>query len=82
MAGRTRRYTPKEALPLATALYERLRPVIEPGNEGKIVALDLVSGDHEVDANEQSAFERLIQRQPDAHVVCMRVGGGPLWRLG
>lgn len=58
-------------------IYFRLRPQIEtPENIGKLILLDLNSGDYEI-ANDELGFKAvaaLRERHPDAHAFGMRIG--------
>jgi len=56
-------------------LYARqIRPQVEAGNKGKIVAIDIDSGAFEVDEEELTACERLLARYPEAQIWCERIG--------
>lgn len=56
-------------------MYEsRIRPVVEPGEVGRVVAIDVVSGAYEVDDDQVSAILRLLAREPDARIWSVRVG--------
>ena len=68
------RYSKEEHARRGTDLYQRVRPQIETGNFGRIVALDVDSGDYEVADNTLTASERLLARHPDAQIWCVRIG--------
>jgi len=58
-------------------IYFRLRPQIEtPENIGKLILLDLNSGDYEIADDDLgiNAVAALRQRHPDAHAFGMRIG--------
>lgn len=58
-------------------LYYRIRPQIEtPENIGRLILLDLDSGDYEIADDELgfAATASVLQRHPDADVFCMRIG--------
>lgn len=77
------RYGKEEYARRGDALYERdLRTLIEQGNEGKYVALDIETGAYEVDANELSASDRLLARVPDAQTWLRRIGSRYARRVG
>jgi hypothetical protein len=64
-------------------IYERqIRDKIEPGNEGKVVAIDVETGDYEMGDDELSASDRLVSRHPDAEIWFVRVGHRALHRIG
>lgn len=59
----------------ADAVYQQsVLPNLTSRDEGKFVALDLDSGEFEVDADEAAAEDRLLARRPDAAGWLMRVG--------
>ncbi|NJL28085.1 MAG: hypothetical protein HC897_09390 [Thermoanaerobaculia bacterium] len=63
-------------------LYERIRPHVEEGNRGKVVAIDLETGTFEVAADSLLASERLLARCPDAQTWFVRIGYDELFRIG
>ena len=67
MAVRQRRYPKEEFAQRGNAIYERdIRPQVEADNQGKYVAIDIETGEWEMDASETAAGDRLRQRIPDA----------------
>ena len=58
-------------------IYYRLRPQIEtPDNIGRLILLDLDSGDYEI-ANDDLGFDasaRVRERHPDANLFALRIG--------
>jgi hypothetical protein len=55
--------------------YERqIRDKVDPGNKGKIVAIDLETGAYEMGEDELAASDRLLARHPDAQIWFVRVG--------
>jgi len=83
MTVRQPRYSKEEFAQRGDALYEaQIRSRIEEGNQGKIVAIDLETGDFEVDAREIAACNRLEARQPDAQIWIVRVGSRHVRRFG
>jgi hypothetical protein len=59
-----------------------VRPLVEAGNEGKIVAIDIDSGDYELAADTLTASQRLLARCPDAQIWCVRIGHQAVHRFG
>ncbi len=83
MAVRQPRYSRKEFARRGDEIYEsQIRQQVERGNQGKIVAIDIETGDFEVDKNEIAACDRLEARQPDAQVWIVRIGSGYVRRFG
>ena len=77
------RYDREEFARRGKELYEgKIRAQVEPGNEGKIVALDVDSGEFEIAATSLDATTRLLERVPSAQVWCVRIGQGPVHRFG
>jgi hypothetical protein len=64
-------------------IYNRdIRPQVEAGNKGKFVAIDIESGAWEMDADDYTATERLLNRLPDAQIWLVRVGHRAAYRIG
>jgi hypothetical protein len=59
-----------------------VRPQVEEGNHGKIVAIDIETGAFEVDACEIAACDRLEARYPDAQIWIVRIGSRHVPRFG
>ena len=77
------RYSKEEHARRGTALYEQqVRPQVEAGNHGKVVALDVDSGAFEVAEDTLTASERLLTRYPAAQIWCVRIGHPAVHRLG
>lgn len=69
------RYTKEEFARRGDAIYENeLRAVLEAGNEGKFVAIDIETGTYEVDSDELAASDRLLTRVPNAQIWLKRIG--------
>jgi len=77
-----RRYSKEEHAIRGNALYEQVRPQVEAGNHGKIVALDVDSGAFEVAEDTLTAAQRLLTRYPEAQIWCVRIGYPAVYRLG
>ena len=68
------RYSKEEFARRGDAIYEReLRSVLEKGNDGKFVAIDIETGAYEVDADELAASDRLLARVPNAQIWLRRI---------
>ena len=83
MTVRQRRYPKEEFARRGNEIYERdVRRLVEADNKGKYVAIDIESGEWEMDSNEMAAGDRLRSRIPDAQTWLVRVGYGYLHRFG
>ena len=75
MTSRNFKYSQEEHARLGGEMYEsKVRPLVEEGNKGKIVAIDIENGDYEVDGDTLAASHRLIERNPHAQIWCVRIG--------
>ena len=64
-------------------IYERrIRRQVEADHHGKIVAIDVDSGDYAVAESVVAAWERLIPRHPDGGFWFVRVGYPAVYHLG
>ena len=65
------------------AIYqEKIRDTLEPDDQGKLVVIDIASGDHEIDADHIAALLRLRQRRPNARTWTERVGHPAAYHMG
>ena len=77
------RYSKEEHARHGTALYEQhVRPQVEAGYQGKVVALDVDTGAYEVGEDTLTACQRLLARYPDAQIWCVRIGYPAVHRFG
>lgn len=75
MATRQWRYSKEALAQRGQGLYESgIRQRVESGNEGKIVAIDIETGEFEVDENVVPATNRLFGQYPDAQPWVIRIG--------
>ena len=69
MAVRQPRYSKEEFAKRGDLTYQtQIRPQVKASDQGKIVAIDLETGDFEVDAREIAACNRLEASHPDAQI--------------
>jgi hypothetical protein len=69
------RYSMEEFARRGDALYEsKIGPLVEPGNKGKFVVIDIETGEYEVDEDELKASDRLLKRVPTAQMWLRRIG--------
>ena len=64
----------------AEAIYrDRIRPLMEPGDKGKIVVIDILSGAYELDQDFLATSDRMQERHPDSVTFAIRVGYQSVW---
>jgi hypothetical protein len=76
------RYSKEEFARRGKEIYERIRSQVDPGNNGKILAIDIETGEYEIDGDSSVASDRLFARLPDPQIYCFRIGGGGVYRFG
>ena len=77
------RYSKEEFARRGNEIYERdILPRLSAQDDGKFVAIDIETGDYEVDADEIAASDRLFVRHPDAQVWLRMVGAPYTRRFG
>jgi hypothetical protein len=77
------RYSKEEFARRGDEIYDRdILPYMKPEDDGKAVAIDIETGDYEIDKDELAACHRLRARHPDAQVWMLRVGSRYLYRFG
>ena len=83
MTVRQPRYSKEEFARLGNELYEsQVRPQVEEGNYGKVVAIDIETGAFEVADTPMIAVDRLYEREPDAQPWVIRIGHRAVFRFG
>ncbi len=81
-ATETRR-SPEELARLGAEVFvRRLRPMLRPEDDGKFVAIDIGTGEFELDDDDYSAVARLRSRRPEAEIWLGRVGAPAAYRMG
>jgi hypothetical protein len=77
------RYSKEEFAQRGNEIYEsRVRPQVEQGNRGKIVAIDIETGHFELAKDTITASDRLLERHPNAQIWCVRIGHKGVHRFG
>lgn len=77
------RYTKEEIARRGSELYEReIRAKVEEGNIGKVVVIDIETGDYEIDDEQLTAAHRLRAKHPDAAAYAIRIGYPALAKIG
>ena len=72
-----------DAPAIGRAIYnEKIRDTVGPEDKGKVVVIDINSGDYEIADKDITATKRLKERRPDAYTWAERVGYPTVTRLG
>ena len=83
MATVKRRYGKEEFARRGRALYEKvIRRNFEPSHDGQFAAIDIETGEFEIDAKDLEAVHRLFARLPNAQPWLCRIGSRYLCRFG
>jgi hypothetical protein len=83
MSTRAPRYSKEEFARRGTELYEqKIRPLVEAGNHGKVVVIDIETGEYQLADDPLEAGQALIARRPDAQLWCVRIGHRAVERFG
>ena len=83
MLVRQPRYSKEEFARRGDEIYEtQVRPLVETGNRGKIVAIDIETGAFEVADEILTATGNLFQRIPTAQPWIVRIGYRAVHRFG
>ena len=76
-------YRPGQIGELGESIYrEKIKPLVEPGETGKFVVIDVESGDYEIDEDALAASTRLRERRPSAVNYGIRIGYRVAYSLG
>jgi hypothetical protein len=74
-------HTPEELARLGAEAFDRhVRPTLRPEDDGKFVAIDIVTGDHEMDKDDYAAVMCLRARRPTADIWLACVGQPATYR--
>ena len=74
--------TAEELSRLGAETVDRLvRPLLRPEDDGKFVAVDVQSGEYEIDEDDYAAVSRLLARKPSAEVWLGRIGQSAAYRM-
>ena len=77
------KYSYEEVRDRGKKIYEeRIKSQVEPHEYGKFIAIDIDSGDFEVDAKILVASRRLRERRPNSVMYRIKVGLGAAYRMG
>jgi len=75
------RYPSDEIARRAEEIYAKIKHVVDEGNHGKILAIDIESGEYEIDDSDIAAVDRLYVRLPDPEIFCLRIGYRAVLRI-
>lgn len=77
------KYSKEEFARRGNEIYEtQVRPQVEEGNHGRIVAIDIETGAFELAQDTMTASDRLLERYPDAQIWRVRIGHKGVHRFG
>lgn len=83
MSVQTQHYSAEETAHRGDDIYERqIRFLVEDGNSGKVVAIDVKSGTYAIAEDALSASHLLMNQIPDAEIWCIRIGHRALHQMG
>ena len=78
-----RQYTTEEVCRRGQELYDTIiRPRVEAGNRGKVLVIDIETGEYEMDSDQLEAAHRLLARHPGAPLYGVRIGYPTLAKIG
>jgi hypothetical protein len=76
-------YSAEEFSRRGVEIFDRdIRPSLGPGDNDSFVAIDITTGDYELDGDDFAATERLLARRPGAQIWVARVGQPAAYRIG
>jgi len=77
------RYSKEEFARRGTELYEQVvRPTVGPDDQGKFVAIDIESGEFEIDEDDYTAGRRLRDRMPESQTWIHCIGADSAYFIG
>jgi hypothetical protein len=77
------RYSSEQIVELGEAIYaQKLHDQLEPRQNGKFLALDVETGDYEIDEDKLAAIDRARSKRRDAPLYILRVGYPTAVKLG
>ena len=63
-------------------IYQLLRDELESQYKGKVFVVDIETGNYEIADEDLEATDRLLAKNPDAVTYGLRIGFGPIYKLG
>jgi hypothetical protein len=77
------RHSKEEFARRGNEIYEsQVRPQVEQGNHGKIVAIDIETGAFELAKDSLTASDQLLDQYPEAQIWFVRIGHRAVHRIG
>jgi hypothetical protein len=74
--------SPVEIARLGAEVFDRrVRPALRPEDDNKFVAIDIDTGDYELDEDDYAAVTRLRTRRPSGEIWLGRVGQPAAYRM-
>ena len=74
-------YTLDEIERRGLAIYETIRPLLEPAENGRVLAIHIDSGDYATGRNSPQARAALRLRHPEGQLLLMDIGPEPNYGL-
>ena len=76
-------YTSKEVASRGEEIYKReIRDKVESKHKGKFLAIDIETGEYEMNTDDLVATKRLLAKQPNAVVYGLQIGFPTAYRIG
>lgn len=77
------RFTSEQIVELGEEIYaQKLLDQLEPQHDGKFLALDVETGEYELDEDKLAAIDRARSKRADAPLYILRVGHPTAVKLG
>jgi hypothetical protein len=75
MATSGPRYSKEEYARRGDTFYERdIVPKLKPEDYGKYVAIDIETGEYEINPDSETVGDSLLERNADAQILVLRIG--------
>ena len=75
-------YSPQDVVRIGQEMYDqKIKSQVEPDHLGKMLVLDIESGDYEIAAEDIIAYDALKARRPDAVTYLVRIGAPTAFRI-
>ena len=63
-------------------IYQQYREELESQHKGQFFVVDIETGNYEIADEDLVATERLLAKNPEAMTYGLRIGFGPIYKLG